>query len=88
MFVDLCNDKIWGVRKAAAIALADVSKRAHEENRSSDLMQIFEQLNEDVSRWVKSALLESLGPFIASFIGDSQVCDFWNSYFFFAFVFD
>lgn len=74
MFLDLCNDKIWGVRKAAAVALPDMSKACKEENRSSDMMQAFNHLNEDVSRWVRNALMESLGPFIASFIGDPLVC--------------
>src|SRR5689334_14513163 len=84
MFQDFSNDKIWGVRKAAAIALADVSKAVPSDVRLTEIMQIFEHLNEDVSRWVKSALLESLGPFIASFLGTNEVGHFgiiWLSFF-------
>ena len=73
MYLQLSVDKIWGVRKSCAIALPSISKATQPEQRKTKLLKTFEQLNEDVSRWVRTSVLESLGAFIASFIGDPEI---------------
>jgi len=45
----------------------------HSQQRNEELLQVFEHLNEDVSRWVRTAVLESLGPFIAAFGPGNEV---------------
>jgi serine/threonine-protein phosphatase 4 regulatory subunit 1 len=64
--VAVVQDPIWGVRKACAESLCAVSNSVPEEVRTSALIQVLERFLTDVSKWVRSAAFQQLGPFFAT----------------------
>lgn len=64
IYITLSKDDIWAVRKACAESICQLSEGIHPE--SSALVEVFERFTEDVSRWVRVAAYQQLGPFIAT----------------------
>ena len=71
-FFYLCEDGVWGVRKACAEAFMPVSGVYSAAVRHSELSPLFVNLLRDESRWVKVAAFQALGHFISTF-ADSAV---------------
>jgi len=69
IFVKLSNDEIWSVRKACAESIVAISRNSLPEKRASLLVEVFDQLVKDSSRWVRSAAFRELGPLIATYEG-------------------
>ncbi|XP_028409938.1 serine/threonine-protein phosphatase 4 regulatory subunit 1-like [Dendronephthya gigantea] len=67
VFMKLCQDGVWGVRKACAECFMNVSTVASKEVRRNELAPLFINLLGDKSRWVQMAAYQSLGPFISTF---------------------
>mmetsp|Transcript_10981 Transcript_10981/g.20319 ORF Transcript_10981/g.20319 Transcript_10981/m.20319 type:complete len:739 (-) Transcript_10981:401-2617(-) len=65
-FLRLCNDPIWGVRKYCADSLALISESVNEQTRVEQLVPLLDHLAQDNSKWVRGALSQRLGRFIAS----------------------
>ncbi|KNC51109.1 serine/threonine-protein phosphatase 4 regulatory subunit 1 [Thecamonas trahens ATCC 50062] len=81
LYESLAKDSIWGVRKACAESLVALATVVDDEVRSSVLVAHFESFVNDVSRWVRSAAFEALGPFIARFSGASlpgKLLEYYN----------
>jgi serine/threonine-protein phosphatase 4 regulatory subunit 1 len=64
VFLNLCKDDIWGVRKACAENIVAISEGISSEARSQQLVAAFKALSEDASRWVRVAAYQMLGQFI------------------------
>lgn len=60
----LAADPIWGIRRACASSLADINQ-AFPESERPELIPLAEAFMNDPCRWVRDAVLEVLGPFIA-----------------------
>jgi serine/threonine-protein phosphatase 4 regulatory subunit 1 len=69
IFLTLVADDIWGVRKGCAESLVAMAEMVSPIERYSNLIEAFEKLAEDSSRWVRSAVFQNLGPFISTFEG-------------------
>uniref|UniRef100_A0A7S2RQB2 Uncharacterized protein n=1 Tax=Mucochytrium quahogii TaxID=96639 RepID=A0A7S2RQB2_9STRA len=69
-FIRLAGDPVWGVRKACADSLALVAEQLDEETRAKELVQLSNDFATDPSKWVRSALSQRLGRFIASLPAD------------------
>ena len=67
LYEGLAKDEIWGVRKACCDSLVTISNSYSSEIRSVVLVPLFERLADDESRWVRGAVFQCLGPFIATF---------------------
>ncbi|CAD2222283.1 serine/threonine-protein phosphatase 4 regulatory subunit 1 [Angomonas deanei] len=61
LYLTLCRDDIWGVRKSCAEAVEEVSEGLPEEARLEFIVPAFCALLEDGSRWVRARAHESLG---------------------------
>ncbi|KAJ9584447.1 hypothetical protein L9F63_021201, partial [Diploptera punctata] len=70
-FVDLCEDEIWGVRKACAETFMSVSCACTLPMRKQSLAPLFANLLIDQSRWVRISAFQTLGPFISTFADPS-----------------
>ena len=66
-FVLLCEDGVWGVRKACAECFMEVSCACSLEIRKNDLAVLFVNLIADQSRWVRMSAFQALGGFISTF---------------------
>ena len=73
-FLYLCEDSIWGVRKACADVFMPVSCVCSPSVRKSKLSPIFINLLKDQSRWVRMTAYQALGPFISTF-ADPTITD-------------
>merc|ERR1719270_1629981 len=71
-FFYLCEDGVWGVRKACADVFMPVSCVCSPTVRKSELSPIFTNLLKDQSRWVRMTAHQALGPFISTF-ADSNI---------------
>lgn len=81
----MARDTIWGVRKAATDILVEISNLCPSEIKLSLLVELFDELAHDPSKWVKMGAYERLGPFICSLKGHeipevlidyyTQLCD-------------
>jgi serine/threonine-protein phosphatase 4 regulatory subunit 1 len=69
--VDLCQDGIWGVRKACAEVFMSVSCTCTLQTRKQSLAPLFANLLVDQSRWVRLSAYKTLGPFISTFADPS-----------------
>jgi len=58
-FYFLCEDSIWGVRKACAECFAQVSTVCSSAVRRSELSQLFINLIYDQSRWVGFSVISN-----------------------------
>jgi len=65
-FLRLSKDPVWGVRKSCADSLAFISESVNQETRVRDLLPLLEVFREDPIKWVRGALSQRLGQFIAS----------------------
>jgi len=74
IFLALCNDSIWSVRKGCVESFVDVSSSISSASRVQ-LIPIMEQFLNDSSRWVRNTAYEALGPFIASLHSDQIDAD-------------
>jgi serine/threonine-protein phosphatase 4 regulatory subunit 1 len=63
----LCEDGVWGVRKACADVFMPVSCVCSQMVRRTELAPLFINLLRDQSRWVRMAAFQALGPFISTF---------------------
>ncbi len=70
-FFYLCEDGVWGVRKACADVFMPVSCVCSPSVRRSELSPLFVNLLRDQSRWVRMAAFQALGPFISTFADPS-----------------
>ena len=68
----MCEDGVWGVRKACADVFMPVSCVCSPTVRKSELSPIFTNLLKDQSRWVRMTAYQALGPFISTF-ADSNI---------------
>ena len=68
----MCEDGVWGVRKACADVFMPVSCVCSPSVRQSELSPLFINLLRDQSRWVRMAAFQALGPFISTF-ADSTI---------------
>ncbi|KAK3085905.1 hypothetical protein FSP39_010290 [Pinctada imbricata] len=66
-FYYLCEDGVWGVRKACAECFMAVSCSCSLDVRRGELSNLFVNLLCDLSRWVRMAAFQQLGPFISTF---------------------
>lgn len=67
LYSALCNDEIWGVRKACAESLFVLAEQLDVEVRVKVLVPRFLAFADDASRWVRGAAYQVLGPFISTF---------------------
>ncbi|KAL3137768.1 hypothetical protein ABBQ38_005030 [Trebouxia sp. C0009 RCD-2024] len=65
-YLNMCEDKVWVVRKACADVLPAMSKLAPADMRTTQLLPAFDKLCDDVSHWVQNAALQQLGTFIST----------------------
>lgn len=70
-FFYLCEDGVWGVRKACADVFMPVSCVCSSAVRQQELSPLFINLLRDQSRWVRMAAFQALGPFISTFADPS-----------------
>merc|ERR1719411_1143761 len=71
-FIYLCEDGVWGVRKACADVFMPVSCVCSPSVRKTELSPVFVNLLKDQSRWVRMTAYQALGPFISTF-ADSNI---------------
>merc|ERR1719220_3339543 len=71
-FFYLCEDGVWGVRRACADVFMPVSCVCSPPVRKAELAPIFINLLKDQSRWVRMTAYQALGPFISTF-ADSNI---------------
>ena len=57
MFLNLCKDEVWGVRKACADVFTDVSYASIQSTRREKLTPPFLLLLNDPSRWVRQLII-------------------------------
>ena len=69
--MELCEDEIWGVRKACAETFMSVSCACTLQVRKQSLAPLFANLLIDQSRWVRMSAFQTLGPFISTFADPS-----------------
>eukprot|EP01062_Namystynia_karyoxenos_P033497 TRINITY_DN24671_c0_g1_i1.p1 TRINITY_DN24671_c0_g1~~TRINITY_DN24671_c0_g1_i1.p1 ORF type:complete len:638 (+),score=279.02 TRINITY_DN24671_c0_g1_i1:100-1914(+) len=67
IYLTLCGDDIWGVRKACAEHICEVSRSVTADIRKGRLSDAFMKLADDASRWVKVSAMQNLGGFIHTF---------------------
>eukprot|EP00756_Hemistasia_phaeocysticola_P031112 Hpha_TRINITY_DN16332_c2_g6::TRINITY_DN16332_c2_g6_i1::g.60894::m.60894/K15424/PPP4R1; serine/threonine-protein phosphatase 4 regulatory subunit 1 len=67
VYLALCADDIWGVRKACVEHICEVSRAVSSSVRNKQLTDTFHKLAEDPSRWVKVGAMQKLGEFIYTF---------------------
>lgn len=67
VFLNLCQDEIWGIRKACAQVMPQMALLVSLESRRKLLVLAMKRFIFDDSEWVIIAALKSLGQFIASF---------------------
>ena len=72
LFAQLCQDGVWGVRKACAETFMAVSGLCLKGVRYQVLAPLFVGLLCDKSRWVQMAAYQALGQFIATFAEPEQ----------------
>jgi serine/threonine-protein phosphatase 4 regulatory subunit 1 len=70
-FFYLCEDDVWGVRKACAEVFMPLSCVCTPSVRLYELSPLFVNLLRDQSRWVRMAAFQALGPFISTFADSS-----------------
>ncbi|XP_026828908.1 serine/threonine-protein phosphatase 4 regulatory subunit 1 isoform X2 [Ooceraea biroi] len=66
-YVDLCGDRVWGVRKACVEVMMPVSCCLMPEQRRLLLADILAKHLNDDSKWVRISAFQILGPFISTF---------------------
>lgn len=66
VYLNMCEDKVWVVRKACADVLPEMSQLAPADMRTTRLLPAFDKLCDDVSHWVQNAALQQLGTFIST----------------------
>ncbi|XP_076764465.1 serine/threonine-protein phosphatase 4 regulatory subunit 1 isoform X2 [Xylocopa sonorina] len=67
VFVDLCCDEVWGVRKACVDVMMPVSCCMTLQHRRLLLAELLATHLNDSSKWVRMAAFQILGPFISTF---------------------
>merc|ERR1719361_2431359 len=75
IFLSLCSDSIWSVRKGCVESFVDVSCSISSESRIK-LIPIMEKFLNDSSRWVRNTAYEILGPFLSSLDSKQISTDF------------
>ena len=73
--VELAGDNVWGVRKAVAEILSEITKKCLKKARKEKLTKVFQDLLEDRSRWVRMAAYHNLAGFISSLSAEEPVCE-------------
>ena len=71
--VELAGDNVWGVRKAVAEVLAEITKRCSMKVRKERLIKLFQDFLEDRSRWVRMAAYHNLAAFIGALSAEEPV---------------
>eukprot|EP01084_Bolivina_argentea_P085444 154422_1 len=79
IFLKLCKDSIWSVRKECAESILDISLSISNEQRIQ-LISVMETFLNDSSRWVRNAAYQILGKFISS-LNSSQISPEFLKYF-------
>ncbi|CCW61244.1 unnamed protein product [Phytomonas sp. EM1] len=64
LYLNLCQDDIWGVRQACVDSIEELSQGLPEEVCIEHLLPAFQQLLEDNSRWVRDRAYGALGCLI------------------------
>mmetsp|Transcript_46139 Transcript_46139/g.76857 ORF Transcript_46139/g.76857 Transcript_46139/m.76857 type:complete len:1090 (-) Transcript_46139:322-3591(-) len=66
LFLDVCDDESWAVRKSCAESIVALSEVVSATERTKKLSGCMDVLIQDTSRWVRTAALQQLAPFIAT----------------------
>lgn len=66
VFDVLARDEIWGVRKACVESLSDLASVMPLDVCTGRLVTLLKSFHADVSRWVRIAACQTLGPFLAT----------------------
>lgn len=67
MYVNLCKDSVWTVRKSCAEVIVSIACCVPVELRRTTLSDILASHLEDESKWVRLSAYQMLGPFISTF---------------------
>ncbi|XP_017763871.1 PREDICTED: serine/threonine-protein phosphatase 4 regulatory subunit 1-like isoform X2 [Eufriesea mexicana] len=67
LYIDLCFDKVWGVRKACVDVMMSVSCCMTLQHRRLLLAELLAAHLNDESKWVRMSAFQILGPFISTF---------------------
>ena len=67
MYITLCNDPVWSVRKSCAEVIVSFACCVSLEHRRTILSKILADFLTDDSKWVKVSAFQILGPFISTF---------------------
>ncbi|XP_029160392.1 serine/threonine-protein phosphatase 4 regulatory subunit 1-like isoform X6 [Nylanderia fulva] len=66
-FMELCGDRVWGVRKACVEVILPVACCTSPEERQKALADMLAKHLNDDSKWVRTSAFQILGPFISLF---------------------
>lgn len=66
MYVTLCKDAFWIVRKSCAEVIVSVACTVSLEHRSTILSEVLANFLSDESKWVRISAYQHLGPFIST----------------------
>ena len=72
--IELASDNVWGVRKAVAEVLSEITKKCSIRVRQERLIKLFQELLEDRSRWVRMAGYHNLAGFISALSSEEPFC--------------
>jgi len=79
IFLKLCKDSIWSVRKGCVESLIDLSKAISQERRK-ELIDVMTTFCSDSSRWVRNTAYEMLGKFISTLTSEQITAEFLSLY--------
>lgn len=74
-FLELADDKVWGVRKNITEAMVAVTLKCDKKTRRDILIPLYEKMLDDKSRWVRMAAFSCLSKFILATLNFSEVID-------------
>ncbi len=80
VFLRLTQDDIWGVRKACAEAIVNISRALSPSARVAQLVGPFERMLGDSSKWVRNAAAQHLGLFISTLTGNKVPSSLLQAY--------
>lgn len=67
MYVTLCKDSVWSVRKSCADVIVSFACCVSLHHRRTTLSQLLANFLTDDSKWVRVSAFQILGPFISTF---------------------
>lgn len=79
MYIELCNDECWQVRKGCAEAAVTVSLCCPQSIQTT-LASVFGKFLTDEKRWVRMSAFQALGLFISTFANPTIITKAENTY--------